>query len=126
LKQGGWLLKHSLNTQVTRRDRENERWPLIGCGITKAGNIVVVVIESRIRESVGATHAELAEILLREGAVTAMEYDSGGSASLYTEKGMVNIVPYTSTFNERPLTGRSEARPVANAILVRSHPKEKS
>jgi hypothetical protein len=125
LKNGGWLLEHSLRTQVTRRDRENERWPLIGCGITKSGQVISVVIESRIRESVGATHAELAEIMLREGAVVAMEFDSGGSASLYTEKGMVNIVPYTSTFNEKPLTGRSEARPVANAVLVRARSVKK-
>ncbi len=121
LKKGGWLLEHSMQTQVTRRDRENERWPLIGCGITKSGQIISVVVESRIRESVGATHAEFAAIMKREGAVIAMEFDSGGSASLWTELGMVNIVPYTSTFNENPLTGRSEARPVANGVLVRAH-----
>lgn len=119
LKGGGWLLENSIKTQTGRRDRENNRWPLIGCGITKNGSIVAVVVESRIRESIGATNAELAEILIREGAEVALGFDSGGSASLWAENGIVNIVPYTSTYNENPFTGKSEPRPVGNAVLIR-------
>lgn len=119
LEEEGWLLDHSIKTQAARRDRENERGPRIGCGINNLGEIICVVVESRIRESVGATYSELAQILKNEGAQTAMGFDPGGSATLWAN-GVANIVPYSSTYNKNPLTGKPEARPVANVVLIAS------
>lgn len=121
LERGGWLLDHSIRTQASKVDKENIRGPRIGCGLTKSGKLICAVIESRIRDSVGATYRELAHILIEEGVVIGMGFDSGGSASLWTAgEGMVNIVPFADTFNEQPLAGKPTPRPIANAILVQS------
>lgn len=117
LKEEGWLLNHSIKTQAARRDRENERGPKIGCGLTKSGDLICVVVESRIRESVGATYREIAEILKKEGSEVAMGFDPGGSATLWAGE-VVNIIPYTKSYNKNPLTGKPQVRPIANAVLV--------
>ncbi|MFA7253886.1 MAG: phosphodiester glycosidase family protein [Patescibacteria group bacterium] len=118
LAKEGWMLKHSIATQAARRDRDNERGPKIGCGITKKGDIVCVVVESRFRESVGATYKELSKILVNEGVVIAMGFDPGGSASLWFENGVVNIVPYSKTYNTLPISGKSSPRPIESAVLI--------
>ncbi len=117
LDQEGWRLPHSIATQAARRDRENERGPRIGCGLTQHGELICVVVEGRVRDSVGATYQELAAALIKEGAHIAMGFDPGGSASLYTHRGVVNIVPYSHSYNENPYYGKPEPRPVGNAIL---------
>lgn len=118
LAEEGWILKHSIATQGARRDRDNERGPKIGCGVTRKGDIICVAIESRIRESVGATYEELAKILIKEGTTIAMGFDPGGSASLWFENNIVNIVPYSKTYNTHPISGKPEPRPIESAVLI--------
>jgi hypothetical protein len=62
----GWLTLNSKNTQAARMDYLDSRGPKIAVGIDKSGNLTVLTINGRIRESVGATHGDMADILKKQ------------------------------------------------------------
>lgn len=88
------------SSQVKGRD------PRTGIGIDSQGNLIVEVIDGRSDDfSIGMTLNELAADLKSRGAVDAMNFDSGGSSTLYFNGDVCN---YPSDGSERS---------ISNAIL---------
>lgn len=118
MEAGGWKRQASIRTQAARLDYTHMRGPKIAVGLTAEDDLIVVAINGRIRESVGATHGELAKILLDMGAVRGMGFDPGGSVTLVVGGKQLNISPYNRGYIDSPLTAPPQPRFVGNAILA--------
>ena len=116
----GWKTDNSISTQAARLDYLDMRGPKIAIGIDKDRNLIVLTINGRIRESVGATHIDMAEILKSMGAVQAMGFDPGGSSTLVANGRVLNISPYNSLYERDVYSLSPEPRAVANAVIVSS------
>ena len=79
---GGGQFLH--NGQVTSGwvPSPNARHPRSAVGISEDGNTVFLVAVDGRNHSIGATHAEMAEILLGLGAFNAIHLDGGGSTTM--------------------------------------------
>ncbi|NOY38583.1 MAG: hypothetical protein GXO83_13535 [Chlorobi bacterium] len=117
MKAEGWESTNSIRTQAARLDFTDMRGPKIAVGIDREGNLLVLAINGRIRESVGATHFDMAEILLKQGALSAMGFDPGGSSTLVVNKKVLNISPYNHRYEENIYSLPPEPRAVANAVI---------
>ncbi|PCH98572.1 MAG: hypothetical protein COB85_01265 [Bacteroidetes bacterium] len=117
MKNEGWKSANSIATQAARLDFTDMRGPKIAVGLDKAGNVLVLTINGRIRESVGATHHDMATILLSFGAVQAMGFDPGGSSTLVMDGKNMNISPYNKEYEKDIYSLPPEPRAVANAII---------
>lgn len=113
----GWKTENSIKTQAARLDYTDMRGPKIAAGIDKEGNLVVLTINGRIRESVGATHFDMAEILKKFGIQKAMGFDPGGSSTLVVNGQTLNISPYNSKYEENIYSLPPEPRAVSNVIM---------
>lgn len=113
----GFKTMNSIKTQAARLDFTDMRGPKMGIGLTKEGNLILIAINGRIRESVGATHFDLAEILKIYGAVTAMGFDPGGSVTLVVDGKQLNISPYNSHYEENIYSLPPVPRTVGNGML---------
>jgi hypothetical protein len=114
----GWKTRNSIRTQAARLDYTRMRGPKIAVGINKEGQLVVLTINGRIRESVGATHGEMARILLDHGTEKAMGFDPGGSSTLVVEGKILNISPYNSAYESNMYSLPPEPRAVSTAIIA--------
>ena len=117
MKIEGWKTQNSINTQAARLDFTDMRGPKIAVGLDKKGNLLVLMINGRIRESVGATHHDMADIMLRYGIEKAMGFDPGGSATLVVDGRTLNISPYNHQYEKDIYSLPPEPRPVANAVM---------
>lgn len=115
----GWKTENSIRTQAARLDFLDMRGPKIGAGLDSDGNLIVLTVNGRIRESVGATHDDMAEILLAKGAITAMGFDPGGSSTLVVNNKALNISPYNHEYEKDVYSLPPEPRAVANVIIGR-------
>ncbi len=113
----GWLSPHSIRTQAARIDYVAMRGPKIAVGVNGAGELVVLTINGRIRESVGATHGDMATVLRRQGMEKAMGFDPGGSSTLVVGERILNISPYNSNYMSGEFALPPEPRAVSNAII---------
>lgn len=113
----GWKTKNSIKTQAARLDYTDMRGPKISAGIDKEGNLKVLTINGRIRESVGATHYDMAEILKKLNIVKAMGFDPGGSSTLVVNGKTLNISPYNSNYENNIYSLPPEPRAVSNVIM---------
>lgn len=66
------------------------RAPRTAIGVTKEGKALLVVVDGRRRHSVGLTLLELAQFMLEQGAVEAMNLDGGGSSQMIIGRQIVN------------------------------------
>lgn len=82
------------------------RHPRTAVGQREDGRILFVAIDGRQAGSVGVNVPELADVMVKLGAVTAMALDAGGSTTIAADGRVLN----------RP-SGGSE-RPVGNALLL--------
>ena len=114
----GWKSANSIKTQAARLDYTDMRGPKIAVGIDNNDNIFVLTINGRIRESVGATHNDMAAILKKYGMVKAMGFDPGGSSTLVVDNETLNISPYNKNYEENIYALPPQARAVANAVLI--------
>ncbi len=117
MEAGGWKTVHSIRTQAARLDYTDMRGPKIAVGINREGRLAVLTINGRIRESVGATHADMARIMQEKGMQWAMGFDPGGSSTLVVEDRILNISPYNRKYETNPYALPPEPRAVSNAIL---------
>lgn len=117
MKVEGWKTENSIATQAARLDFTDMRGPKIAVGIDRKGNVMVLTVNGRIRESVGATHDDMAGILKKYGAVKAMGFDPGGSSTLVMSGKTLNISPYNHRFESNIFALPPEPRAVANAII---------
>jgi hypothetical protein len=113
----GWKTRTSIQTQAARIDYLDMRGPKIALGLDDQGTLVVLAVNGRIRESVGATHADMAKILLERGMRSAMGFDPGGSATLVVGEEILNISPYNHDYERNVYSLAPEPRSVANAIV---------
>jgi len=113
----GWKSTNSIRTQAARLDYTEMRGPKIAVGINNRNELAVLTINGRIRESVGATHQDMAEILLKHGMDRAMGFDPGGSSTLVVGGTILNISPYNSKYEMDVYALPPEARAVSNAII---------
>ena len=113
----GWKTDNSIRTQAARLDYTDMRGPKIAVGIDDAGNLYVLTINGRIRESVGATHIDMANIMLKFGMQKAMGFDPGGSSTLVVDGKTLNISPYNKDYERNIYALPPEPRAVANAVI---------
>ena len=117
MKAEGWKTKNSIRTQAARLDYTDMRGPKIAAGIDHNNNLIVLTINGRIRESVGATHIDMATILKKFEIKQAMGFDPGGSSTLVVEGKTLNISPYNSKYEENIYSLPPEPRAVSNVIM---------
>ena len=117
MKAEGWKTRHSIATQAARLDYTDMRGPKIAAGTDSDGNLAVLAINGRIRESVGATHQDMAEILLKYHIMEAMGFDPGGSSTLVVENETRNISPYNHEYEKNVFSMPPEPRAVSNAVI---------
>ncbi len=117
MEKEGWKTASSIKTQAARLDYTHMRGPKIAVGLSREGNLLVLAINGRIRESVGATHDDMADILISYGAETAMGFDPGGSSTLVVDGKTLNISPYNKEYEKDIYSLPPEPRFVANAVL---------
>jgi exopolysaccharide biosynthesis protein len=113
----GWKTEHSIKTQAARIDYKEMRGPKIAVGINSDGELAVLTINGRIRESVGATHRDMASILQHHGMEKAMGFDPGGSSTLVVGNRTLNISPYNRNYMSNAFALKPEPRAVSNAII---------
>ncbi len=117
MEKEGWKHINSIRTQAARLDYTDMRGPKIAVGIDADGNLSILTINGRIRESVGATHNDMAEILQKYGIVKAMGFDPGGSSTLVVDGKVLNISPYNKQYESNIYALPPEPRAVANAVI---------
>jgi exopolysaccharide biosynthesis protein len=86
-------------------------------GINKQDELAVLTINGRIRESVGASHGDMAAILKQNGMEKAMGFDPGGSSTLVVDGITLNISPYNSGYESDVYALPPEPRAVSNVII---------
>jgi glycosyltransferase involved in cell wall biosynthesis len=114
----GWKHRNSIATQAARLDYTDMRGPKIAVGLSEKGEMVVLTVNGRIRESVGATHNDMANILAGMGMVKAMGFDPGGSSTLYADGKTLNISPYNQAYEYNVYALPPQSRAVSNAVIV--------
>jgi len=117
MEEEGWNSEHSISTQAARLDYLDMRGPKIAAGINEKGEFMVLTINGRIRESVGATHNDMARILATHGIKEAMGFDPGGSSTLFSNGKTLNISPYNRNYEYNVYALPPEPRAVSNAII---------
>ncbi|HBH47394.1 MAG TPA: hypothetical protein DDX98_02060, partial [Bacteroidales bacterium] len=117
MNEEGWKHQNSIRTQAARLDYTDMRGPKIAAGVDKDGNLFVLTINGRIRESVGATHFDMADIMKQLGMVSAMGFDPGGSSTLVVNGNTMNISPYNSKYEQNTFALPPEPRAVSNAVI---------
>ena len=114
----GWKSNNSIKTQAARLDFTDMRGPKIAVGINKEGQLKVLMVNGRIRESVGATHFDMARILIESGIEKAMGFDPGGSSTLVVDGEIMNISPYNKDYEKDIYSLPPEPRFVSNIIMA--------
>ena len=112
-----WTHPNSIATQAARLDYLDMRGPKIAAGLNKDGKLSVLAVNGRIRESVGATHVDMAEIMAAQGMVQAMGFDPGGSATLVVGETTINISPYNKDYQHDIYALGPEPRGVSNVVI---------
>ena len=113
----GWKTENSIATQAARLDYLDMRGPKIAVGVDGSGTLSVLTVNGRIRESVGATHVEMAEILSARGVESAMGFDPGGSSTLVVGDETLNISPYNQDYERNVYSMPPQPRAVSNAVI---------
>jgi hypothetical protein len=117
MEREGWKTRTSIESQAARIDFLDMRGPKIAVGLDDRGSLVVLAVNGRIRESVGATHVDMAKLLLERGMRSAMGFDPGGSATLVVGKEILNISPYNHDYERNVYSLPPEPRSVANVVV---------
>ncbi len=122
MKDEGWKSMNSIHTQAARLDFTDMRGPKIAIGLKEDGKLLALAINGRIRESVGATHKDMSDILISYGVNKAMGFDPGGSTTLVVGEEQLNISPYNKKYEEDIYSLPPEARFVASSMIGWAHP----
>ena len=97
------------NGQVNVRSREETiapdiafgRAPRTGAGVKADGTVLLMVVDGRSQHSAGMTLKEFAQYLKRFGAVSAVNFDGGGSSEMVLDGRIMNR---PSDGSERPVS----------------------
>ena len=93
------------------------RGPKIAAGVRSDWSLVIIAINGRIRESVGATHKDLAKNMIENEVIEGLGFDPGGSVTLVVNGHQLNVTPYNDKIHENPYVLPPKARPVGNAVV---------
>ena len=77
------------------------RAPRTGAGVTADGTVLLMVVDGRSQHSAGMTLKEFAQYLKRFGAVSAVNFDGGGSSEMVLDGKIMNR---PSDGSERPVS----------------------
>lgn len=77
------------------------RAPRTGAGVTADGTVLLMVVDGRSQYSAGMTLKEFAQYLKRFGAVSAVNFDGGGSSEMVLDGRIMN---HPSDGSERPVS----------------------
>ena len=98
MSAGGEILRHGKVVSQGMSISPKARHPRTAVGVSQdKSKLIMVVVDGR-GTSVGATHSEMADILLEYGAYDAIHFDGGGSSTMIvreegnTEVSLVNNV----------------------------------
>jgi len=114
---GSLLVHGGKNTGSTARVDADKRHPRTAIGVTAdATKLVAIVVDGRAPGySVGVTLPELAELMIENGAVDAVNLDGGGSSAfVYRPSASSAQAGATKVVSNRPSDGGF--RPVANHL----------
>jgi hypothetical protein len=103
---GSLLVKNGRNLGETALPRPTERHPRTAVGLSADNRtLIVAVIDGRDPAwSVGVTLPELADILIKLGAATAVNLDGGGSSSfIFAPPGGEQVINHPSDGHWRPV-----------------------
>jgi hypothetical protein len=109
---GPWLVRDGkvaldgVEEGFSRKEFVEQRHPRTAAGVTASGELLLVTVDGRQAFSRGVSLSELAQYMLRLGAVRAINLDGGGSTTMVVRGLYVN----------GPSDG--EPRAVADALLV--------
>lgn len=103
------LLVNQGKPQITTGDGGWGIGPRTAIGQRADGTIIFVVIDGRQVGSLGATLRQVQDVMLSEGAVTAVNLDGGSSSTLWYQGSVVN----------RPCCSPNGERYVATAFVVK-------
>lgn len=90
----------------------NARHPRSAVGINQNGTEVILVAVDGRRHSIGATHAEMSNIMLELGAFNALHLDGGGSTTMAVKTTSDDYVKVVNTISD------TSQRRVVNALGV--------
>ena len=94
--------------EKSSKDFSETRHPRTAFAILKDGNVLLAVFDGRQPgHSIGVSLQEMAEILLPLGADVAMNFDGGGSTTMFLDGKIVNKV-----------SDKEGERPVSDALIV--------
>ena len=85
------------------------RAPRTALGLKKDGTLLMLVVDGRSSASSGMTLAELAQYLINLGAVSAVNYDGGGSSEMVINGKLVN----------KPSDGRERAVSIGLGLFTK-------
>ena len=85
------------------------RAPRTALGLKQDGTLLLLVVDGRSAESAGLTLTELAQYLVKLGAVSAVNYDGGGSSEMVINGKIVN----------RPSDGRERAVSIGLGLFTK-------
>ena len=88
------------------------RQPRTVIGVTQDGKQAILMVVDGRTHSIGATHEEVAALLLKEGAYNAMHLDGGGSSAMAVEQPGAENATIVNRLSE------GSERAVANALAV--------
>ncbi|MFV0484264.1 MAG: phosphodiester glycosidase family protein [Bacteroidales bacterium] len=94
----------------------NNRHPRTAIGIRADGVVLLVVVDGRSAESYGMSLEELQKTMLWLGCVDAINFDGGGSSTMYVKGQSFNGVVSCPSDNKK--FDHKGEREVANAIMI--------
>lgn len=113
LVEGGKVYISSAEDSVQADIAKSER-SRTAVGLTPSGQLLIVVVKEVESQGFGGVTLEaLAQIMIDEGAVVAMNLDGGGSSAMVVAGQLMNIA-------------ESNERPVSNVLIVKSREVIKS
>lgn len=114
ISAGGEILRNGKVISAGMSISPNARNPRSAVGVNKEKNKLILVAVDGRGQSIGATHSEMANILLEYGAYDAIHLDGGGSTTMaLREEGEKDVKIVNNVSEQSP-------RLVPNAIGVKS------
>ncbi|WP_250277769.1 phosphodiester glycosidase family protein [[Clostridium] colinum] len=114
ISAGGEILRNGSPVSTGLAISPNSKQPRSAVGVNKEKNKLILVAVDGRGQSVGATHSEMANILLEYGAYDAIHLDGGGSTTVALREEGESSVKIVNNVSEK------SPRLVPNAIGVKS------
>jgi len=97
------------------REAKESKNPRTAIAVQKNGRAMCVVVEGRRSDAEGMTQVALSELLIKLGAVRAINMDGGGSSTIILNGVLMN----RTAGGLSPFTAPGEQRPIHSSVLFR-------